>query len=171
MTESTEPNSEQLKQSIELTLIITFIGLAFGLVGLLVRTAEVMGIVVISIGVIVGYVSYHDAFKTHSPSQTPVSTPMTQSLPPPFQEAKSEPEPAREHLPQLPKIKRLPSAQEVIVPIKTTIPLKTPLPKDETQLKTSKKSPAADQTQKTKPQRPRTRKIVEVPQISEKKKE
>ncbi len=77
------PHNKQdiLKQNFELTLIIIFIGLAFGLVGLVVPTAAVMSVVVVSIGVIVGFVSYRDAFIPQLNSQMTGNTPVPQKLP------------------------------------------------------------------------------------------
>lgn len=81
MTQATQSKQELLKQNIELTLIIIFIGLAFGLVGLVVPTAAVMSVVVISIGVIVGFVSYRDAFIPKIPAQTNQSGPVARENP------------------------------------------------------------------------------------------
>ncbi len=81
MAQPTHDRQDVLKQNFELTLIIIFIGLAFGLVGLVVPTAAVMSVVVVSIGVIVGFVSYRDAFIPQLTSQMTVSTPVPQKLP------------------------------------------------------------------------------------------
>ncbi len=83
MAQPSHNRQELLKQNFELTLILIFIGLAFGLVGLVVPTAAVMSVVVISIGVIVGFVSYRDAFIPQPTSQVTVSTPTAQKPPAP----------------------------------------------------------------------------------------
>ncbi len=93
MTQRTEAKQDLLKQNFELTLIIIFIGLAFGLVGLIVQTAAVMSIVVISVGVIVGFVSYRDAFVLGPNGELAVSTPIPQKLPAPAEAVKPEPRP------------------------------------------------------------------------------
>ncbi len=82
-----------MKQNFELTLIIIFIGLAFGLVGLVVPTAAVMSIVVISVGVVVGFVSYRDAFIPRLNDEMAVNPPIPQNLPAPAEAVKSEPRP------------------------------------------------------------------------------
>lgn len=157
----------------ELTLIIIFIGLAFALVGLVVRTAEVMSIVVISVGVIVGFVSYRDAFNPQSPIQNEVVSGVTQDLPSsseaPIREplqAESEPEPVQEPvqepLPRLPKIHRLPSTEDERAS-------EQPEPRNEQARPTSfQQVLAADQIKKIRERKPRARKAIQVTRDEEK---
>lgn len=175
-----------MKQNFELTLIIIFIGLAFGLVGLIVQTAAVMSIVVISVGVIVGFVSYRDAFIPRPNGESAVNaqvvnTQVPQTLPAPFVTVKPEPRPQQvaprpqqiapisrqieEPLPRLPRIQRITSSDEPTFssPIKTakepTRQVTAPLPP-----MTSQSSQAqTSQDRLTKSRKARARKTVEVP--------
>ncbi len=194
MSEKTGSKHELLKQNMELTLIITFIGLAFGLVGLIVRTAEVMSVVVIAVAVIVGFVSYNDAFRPQplrqeaairpvaQPLPTPPPTakpqpPLTQTPPPPPTPIRSEPvrEPARERepLPTLPKVQLLSSSPKEVV--KTFTPIARPAPPKvatkEQATTPPQQSPTSAQVTKARPPKPRPKKAIEVSQINEKKEE
>ncbi len=178
MTHPTQDKQELLKQNFELTLIIIFIGLAFGLVGLIVSTAAVMSVVVISVGVIVGFVSYRDAFVPRipdkmtvtSPVVTPptVSAPVGQKLPTTSQAPKPAPlptpKPAQivEPLPRLPKIQRLPESTGTTFPSQAK-PANIASPKPIMPV-------ASDplQTKSVKPRKPRSRKTVEIPSLNDK---
>ncbi len=166
-----------MKQNFELTLIIIFIGLAFGLVGLIVQTAAVMSIVVISVGVIVGFVSYRDAFVPRPNGEVAVSTPIPQKLPAPAEVVKPEPRPQAvrpeprpqpenrpqqiaEPLPRLPKIHRLTTPEEPTFssPIKPT--------KEVTQQVITAVPPITSQPSQdrlAKPRKARARNTVEIP--------
>jgi hypothetical protein len=100
MEQPTRDKQELLKQNFELTLIIIFIGLAFGLVGLVVPTAAVMSVVVISVGVIVGFVSYRDAFIPQPTSQAAINPPAAQKLPVSSPPPRLAPKPAPSTPPQ-----------------------------------------------------------------------
>ncbi len=167
----------------ELTLIIIFIGLAFGLVGLVVPTAAVMSVVVISVGVIVGFVSYRDAFipKIQAPTTVAspivtsrtVTVPVAQKPPTPVQAPKPEskpaplptPKPAQtvEPLPRLPKIQRLPEPTGTTFPSQAK-PTNIAPPQASTPLASE-----SLQTKNVKPRKPRARKAVEIPSLNDEK--